>query len=76
MFHGGIGISNVLNLSGDVSVNVDVPWSQYHAVVNAGDMRFNSQNAQLCCASDVTVYAKRFTVKNPAGESAIAQFDT
>ena len=48
-FYGGIGISNMLNLTGDFLVNVDVDdYSQFSAIINAGDIILNSYNQQLC----------------------------
>lgn len=74
-FYGGIGVSGVLNLSGNFYVNKDVEnWSDYHVEINAGDIVFNSLTTQLSTVN-LTAYVDNGVIKNYDGSKTIVNWD-
>jgi hypothetical protein len=74
-FYGGVSISNGLDLTGDFLVNDGVDdWDRYRAVINAGDINFNSSSLQLC-SETLNAYIDRGELRSYDGGTQILNWD-
>lgn len=74
-FYGGVSISNSLDLTGDFLVNDGIDdWDKYRAVINAGDINFNSSSLQLC-SEVLNAYVDRGELLSYDGYTQILNWD-
>lgn len=75
IFYGGVSISNGLDLSGNFLINAGVDdFSQFSAIINAGDVQINSNNTELC-SQNFTVYTNNGQFKTYDGQFTIATWN-